>query len=516
MSIHSRRDFLKISGIAAVGALAPKTLAKFSADTNRPNIILLLLDTFSARHASLYGYPQPTTPNLEKFAESSSVYHRHYSGGNFTVPGTASMLTGTLPWTHGAVAGGGLVRAERAQKNMFSLLEGKYYRFAFAQNTWADRLIGQTPNAVERFLSPFAYSRMAKSPLLTNFEHDRALASTSFNDFLLGVDGSQKYPGSAVLGYLSKTQREYAVNAAENKTKSYPKGFPFAMNGLVYRNEEIYEGVYREISQLRQGGAPYFAYFHLFSPHGEYRPRADYRQWIDKSYAPPEKPAHPLSALEIELSAYSDVKSFFKNQRNLYDALIRQVDDELGKLMERLQADGVLENSYIILTSDHGELFERGFWGHGDVFMYEGATNIPLLIHAPGQTARRDIFSLTSNTDILPSLLSATGVAAESGLEGRILPEFPDASEDPNRAVFSIHARDNSVFAPLKKTAIAMWKREYKLIAYLGYSDEALYELYNLQEDPQEMSDLSRKDTKTLESMKAELLAALNQSNQSF
>lgn len=510
MKRFSRRDFLKTSGIAAASALMPKNLLSLNyTEGQRPNIIIILMDAFSARHASLYGYPRPTTPNIEVFAQNSTVYHRHYSGGNFTPSGTASMLTGMLPWKHGAVAGGGLVRSKFVDNNIFSLLGKDYYRFAFSQNTWADRLIGQYPQDVDRFLSPFSYSRMSGSPLLLNFPNDRALASSSINDFLFSLDGTQKLPGSLVFGYLSKSERDKASTSTENITTSYPKGFPVAMNGIVYRNEEIYDGVFTELEHLHRQNTPYFAYFHLFSPHGDFKPRSNYRKLFNEDYDVASKPEHPLDKFYDGLAPYKG-GDFLKNQRNLYDSLIAQVDDEFGKLVKRLEENRMLDNSYLILTSDHGELFERGFWGHGNVFMYEGALHIPLIIRAPGQTQRKDIFAPTSNIDILPTLLSIAGKTGTAETTGKILPGFSDEPADESRPLISVHARDNSIFMPLKKMAVSMRKREHKIIAYIGYTPEPLYELYDLENDPHELSDLSGKNAKILSAMKDELLSYLS------
>ena len=104
MTQISRRDFLKLLGVASASALASKNVLSLKvSDNNKPNIIIILLDAFSAKHLSLYGYPRLTTPNIDAFAQYSTVYHNHYSGGNFTTCGTASMLTGMIPWKHRAI-----------------------------------------------------------------------------------------------------------------------------------------------------------------------------------------------------------------------------------------------------------------------------------------------------------------------------------------------------------------------------------------------------------------------------
>ena len=109
MHLFSRRDFLKLSALIPISAALPPWAKKlhFSekiSEINSPtNIIIVLFDAMSARNLSVYGYPRNTTPNLVRFASRANVYHSHYSAGNFTTPGTTSLLTGLYPWTHRAI-----------------------------------------------------------------------------------------------------------------------------------------------------------------------------------------------------------------------------------------------------------------------------------------------------------------------------------------------------------------------------------------------------------------------------
>src|SRR5690349_8621184 len=181
----SRRDFLKLSGAIAAGALAPGRLPALGEAEHKPNIIIVLCDALSAMHLSLHGYPRRTSPNIDAFAERSTVYHAHYSGGNFTTTGTACMLTGMHAWKHRAINYGGLVRAEFVQDNPFSLLGAGYRRLGFSQNPWPDRLMGQYQQDVDRFLSPAAYSLLGDYSSSRLFGNDRALASLALEDFLI-------------------------------------------------------------------------------------------------------------------------------------------------------------------------------------------------------------------------------------------------------------------------------------------------------------------------------------------
>jgi len=192
------------------------------------------------------------------------------------------------------------------------------------------------------------------------------------------------------------------------------------------------------------------------------------------------------------------------------------VDAAFGNLMDHLKTDGTLENSYIVMTSDHGEIFERGFYGHGGVFMYEPAIKIPLLISAPGQTKSNNVHLPTSNIDLLPTLLHIAEKDIPDILDGQVLPEF-GGNENNDRAIYSMYAAENSVFMPLRKTAISMHKGSFKLIAYFGYPGfDDVYELYDLESDPEELHDLTKDEPAIFTLLKDELLNALADANRPY
>lgn len=510
MAQITRRDFLKLAGSALAGSLVSRKLISLAqGKKNTPNIIVILCDALSARHMSLYGYQRKTTPYIEAFADRATVYHQHYSGGNFTTTGTASILTGMTAWKHRAINQGGLILPEYASMSPFSRLGADYFKFAFAQNPWSDRLVGQNDRDVDKFLPVTAYSLREENPITKLFKNDRSLASIALDDFMLPMQGDTA--GSAIIGSYYKRRSLDTVVKEKNNSARYPNGLPeILISGYVapFLNESVYGGVYQELLQLEANASPYFAFIHLFSPHFPYSPRREYLKLFRDNFAPPAKPDHPLSS-----KLHRD---FLNSRRTAYDRQIAQIDEEFGRLMAKLDKIGALANSYLIFTSDHGELFERGFAGHGFQFMYEGVLHTPLLIHAPGQDTRNDISSLTSAADLLPTLLQITGREIPADIDGKILPGLGGA-EDSERPIFSIYAVDNSAFSPMKKAVIAMRKGTYKLIAYLGYKNfDQVFELYNIATDPEELVDLSAKEIDLLAKMKQEFYSHLEDANKAF
>ncbi len=505
MSKISRRDFIKLGSLSAVSALLPQwTQRVLDAQAARPNIIIILFDAMSARNLSLYGYKRSTTPNFIKFAKGATVFHQHYSGGNFTTPGTASMLTGMYPWTHRAFNQGGLIKREYHSDNPYTLLGKDYFRFAFSQNPWPDRLVSQFYDDVDRILPPTSFSLRSDSLVMDKLGRDRSLASLAIEEFLFSTQADTV--GSSLLGYIYRSFLFRKVVNEQQAHSDYPRGVP-EVEGYVtpYLNEEVYKGVAQEILKLAAQETPFFAYFHLFSPHSPYKPRRNFRKLFNDNFRPVEKPVHPLGPSESEERLLA--------KRTTYDQQVAQVDFEFGNLITDLDAHGVLDNSYVIATSDHGEMFERGFDGHGGLLMYEPNIRIPLMIHAPGQSSQVDVQQYTSNVDVLPSLLSLAGKPIPQELDGRVLPEF-GGSVDPNRPIFSMFSVENPAFSPIQKAAISMRRGDRKLIAYLGYEHfDGVFELYDLANDPEELTDLAGKDKSALNSMKEEFLQHLSQAN---
>jgi arylsulfatase A-like enzyme len=170
----------------------------------------------------------------------------------------------------------------------------------------------------------------------------------------------------------------------------------------------------------------------------------------------------------------------------------------------------------VIVTSDHGELFERGELGHASALMYAPVTHIPLLISAPGQTARSDVHALTSNLDLLPTILKLVGREIPDWVEGRLLPGF-GGTQEPERSIFPMSAKDNAAFRPIEHGTFVMLRGAYELFFFTGYPDHPDgFELYNLEEDPDELKDLYKKDITGASHLKNELLEAVATTNRNY
>ena len=505
MTQLSRRDVLKLSlatlGGVALATLAPSVARMARGASNRPNVLILVFDTLSAPHTSLQGYGRATTPHLEEFAQTATVYHNHYSAGSFTTPGTASILTGLEPWHHRALSPSALVKRSLASNNIFKIARKDYFRVGFTQNLMAEVFLRQFSADIDLHLpaQSFAYNNPL---LLGEMDPSDPLTYLAFDDFLVGgFKFDTPYPGSVTLGLLDQIlQRGAGVHRALKQNARKDTAF----NGyFYYQNRLVFDGILRTLQTLHENEhTPYFGYFHLWSPHEPYSPTREFAGLFDDNLKPPAKPDHPFASAPL-----FKPKELLQYQR-VYDQYITNVDAEFGRLMSAMSTDGMLENTYVIVLSDHGQLFERGVHGHASRLLYDGVIHVPLLIRSPGQTRRVDVHEPTGNVDLAPTLAAILGDASSIQTDGRLLPGL-GGTADAERSLFAMLANESSAFGKLKTGTFVLVKGGHKLLFFSGYSGyEDRLELYDLDADPDELRDLSADSPAMTKRMLDELLEA--------
>jgi arylsulfatase A-like enzyme len=445
-------------------------------DSEQHNVLFLIFDTLSARHVSLYGYNRETTPNFARFAEKATVFHKHVAGGNFTSPGTSTLMTGTYPWTHRAIQLHGLVKEEFVQKNIFSLMPDSYHKVAYTHNLLVMSLLHQFRGDLDVF------KRTRELCLADGQFSDRLFFEDYTNAFwaeTTALQGGATPPSTLFLSLLDRFAR--FANSREFKNELadlYPRDIP-NLHSLFFLLEDAIDWIGEQVATMPQ---PFMGYFHLLPPHEPYTTRADFIDIFTDGWQPVEKPKlfgskfMPQAALNRE--------------RRFYDEYLAFTDAEFGRLLDNLEQQGILDNTTIILTSDHGEIFERGIRGHITLTMYEGMTHIPLLIHKPGQQSREDVFQRTTAADILPTLMQITGQPIPDWAEGAVLPTFGGVEADNGRFVYSVEAKSNPKHAALTEATVVLYQDDIKLVRYFGYTDEDKYEMYNLKDDPEELNNI--------------------------
>jgi arylsulfatase A-like enzyme len=499
----TRRDFLKLgsvlSGAAALAHLAPSAQHPSPAAGKAASIIVFVFDAMSAKNLSLYSYHRKTTPNLARFAQRATVFHQHYSAANFTTPGTASLLTGLYPWTHRAINQSGLIARPLANQNIFRALGPGYHRLAFSQNMWANYFFGQFRRDLDEVLSPAAFS-LVEHIVGDKLPGDYGLTHRVLDEFLL--QGGQA-PPALVFGLAERMLLRRAY--ARTPSPDYDRGLPHtSYYPIFFRLKDIFDGMMSTVERL---DAPSFAYLHDWAPHAPYRPSKQFEQHFMDGWRPKPKPDHILG--DHSLPQHMNVR------RQNYDQYVANVDFEFGRLLDFLAEKGILDTSYVVVTSDHGEMFERGVEGHSTPLLYEPVVRVPLLISSPGQQSRRDVNIPTSSIDLLPTLVHLSGGEAPPWCEGQLLPALggPDSAE---QSVFMMDAQTDPAYQPLTRGTFALRKGDHKLIYYRGFSqfgNQDKFELYDISADPEELHDLYSDAVPVGQDLRHELLDRVRAAN---
>lgn len=496
----TRREFLKLTSLLPAAYFLPSYIKRppdTVANPNSPNILIIVFDALSAMNISFMGYQRETMPYLSQMVERATVYHNHYASGNYTTPGTASLLTGTYPITNRGIKRGNTMDKEFVDKNIFHLFD-QHYRLTYSHNPFVNTLQNQLADDLDLLKNRRDLYLTSDSLLNDLFKNDEDIATIGW------VQGIKKKSGYAYSLLLSFLYQQLSQSQMIEQYYDFPRGLPYISANSYYLLEDAIDWTYSELTITQQ---PFLGYFHYLPPHKPYLTRKEFTNTFKGDGQEYIIKTNPLNQSD----------SIFRGKRRWYDEFILYVDAEFKRLYDLLETSGLLDNTWVFFTSDHGEIFERGVQGHMTEMLYQPLVKIPLIIFEPGQTSRRDIYTPTNAVDILPTLLHINGKDIPDWCEGEVLPPYQTINE--NRSVFAYEAKDNGQFDPLIKATAMIIKEQYKLISYFGYKQlkgSSLYELFDIENDPEEINNLYHPDSITAKNLLDELNVKIDESNQRY
>lgn len=219
-------------------------------------------------------------------------------------------------------------------------------------------------------------------------------------------------------------------------------------------------------------GAPFTLYLNLQSTHFPYP--------IPDSAEKPFQPYEPKGTFNYVRWEEADKDVIL----NRYDNALHYVDAQIGRLYDALEASGILDETILVITSDHGELFfEHELVTHGRT-LFEGESRVPLLVHYPARLDEKDDFTPVSSLDVLPTVVDLMGLPPHPAFQGQSfasLPDGPGNSAGPERSAVYLN--------------IQGWKHYEAIVCgryKLAYDpDSKKSELYDVVADPKEERDLA-------------------------
>jgi arylsulfatase A-like enzyme len=397
-----------------------------------PNVLLLVLDTVRAMSLSVYGYQRATTPVLERLAQRGVVFNRAISTAPWTRPSHASLFTGR--WEH-QLSADHLVPLDGAYPTLAEQLAAVGYRTGgFVAN-----LTHATPAA----------------GIARGFEHYEAHLVTPAQ-----VAVSAWIPG-----------RLY---------KLLPRGgrVPEARINYVRKTaDDINRAVLDWVD--RSPGRPFFAFANYMDAHDPYRPQPPF----DTLFAEPAYPAlPPTRAGGPGLDRPRELRP--------YDQAIAYLDHEIGRLLQALEQRGLLQNTVVIITSDHGEAFgEQGIYGHGST-LYLPMLHVPLLLAGPGVPPEgKRVNDWVSLQALAPTVLELAAPSVRHPFPGPSLTRFwrGDSIVATPLLAGSRYAANNPAWYPTSKGTLHGLIADGKLLVREA---DGRRELFDLAADPMQFTDL--------------------------
>jgi arylsulfatase len=346
------------------------------------NIILLSADALRADHLSCYGYHRETSPVLDELAEESIRFTNAYSASSHTREAVPALLTGEYPDV--AIDANYRLATETIAS---TLSEEGFATGGFHSNPFVSRAYGFDEG----------------------FDH--------FDDDL--YFGKHKLIALAQRAFDKLRNRHYA------------------------RAEEINERSLAWVDAL-DDDEPFFLWNHYMDTHGPYEPPGEYAQLYT------ETSISDRDAQSLYQRAIKNPDSITDDERDLlidlYDAEIRYNDNRIGEFLTELRERGILEESMLVITADHGDAFgEHGYYEHPR-YLYDEITHVPLIVRPPGGADGDDISTPASTLDIVETLTQS--VESDRGGERNSLFELP-----ADRTVF-LQARGEKDDSDIRRYAL--------------------------------------------------------------
>ncbi len=435
-----------------------------SADTGRPNIILVSFDALTARDMSVYGYSRPTTPFINEWSKTASLFNSFKSASNWTVPTTASMMTGKRVWTHRKFQEDSKLIKSDTESLPLILKNNGYYNMAFVANSYASVKRLGIANGFD--IAPDRFYLSKGHTLIGN-----CCGTLDAIFFRLFSDRIKYYTWSIAQDFiLGKLLREIFLYPAEvSQTEVSPE---LAFNKFL---KTVDDGV----------SEPFFAWIHVVPPHDPYLPGEPYTGMFNSS--PKLMTLNKQMVEEVEERKIKNSEDW-EIYRARYDEFIRYCDKHFEDFIKELGKREQLKDAVVILTSDHGESFEHGYFTHYSDHLYEQVTHIPLIIKEPEQAEGVIINNLAEQIDLPPTILSLANIPVPSWMEGRSLFPLLRGKELPSKHIYSMNYLKNpSLGSQITKGTIAVWEDDYKLIHYLNDNKSLLFDL---KRDPDELKNL--------------------------
>src|SRR3712207_831102 len=474
-----------------VGTMAAGAILPFTAWGQKPmNILYIMSDDHSFQTISAYDNRLTETPNIDWIAQNGARFTNSFVANSLSGPSRACMLTGKHSHANGftdntktfdgsqqtfpkllqkagyqtAIVGKWHLTSTPTGFDYWDVLvgQGDYYNPKFINNGTPVRRQGYVTNIIADMAIDWMDHKRDKTKPFCLLMHNKAphrVWSPDTCDLDLYNDKVYPLPDNFYDNYEGRP-------AAAKQEMSIIKDMDLVYdNKMADKENEIHSNRW-----LEEAGRA--NYLHMTASQRE--------QW-DRHY-------EPIIRKFKEAGLTGKALAEWKYQRYMHDYMrvVHSVDRNVGRVIDYLRKNGLLENTLIVYTSDQG--FYMGEHGWFDKrFMYETSFRTPLLMYLPGGK-RGDIDAMVQNIDYAPTFLQLAGVKVPADIQGRsLLPLLKGEKKRGWRKSLYYHYYEFPAEHSVCKH-YGVRTRRYSLIHF--YDDINAWELYDLKNDPEQMHNL--------------------------
>ena len=403
----------------------------------KPNILFLMTDQHSMRVLGSYGNQIIKTPNLDKLANEGVVFKSNYSQNPICLPSRASLITGKMPSSLGIFGNDGILSEKTTMATVF---KAQGYEVA-----WLGKEHWGATNAE------------------VGFGNLNAEAHEAFKEKYRPLNNLRKnigrLPQNASAYKLSENEdyealvTDHAIKFLENNTtKTFFLGVSFKKPHFPFMCHQKYFDLYKDIVDMP-----------------EVTPDMIEALSINEKKTIEKYKLDEMSSAEI------------KHARAMYYGMVTYIDEQFGRVLEKLNELGLRENTIIVYTSDHGEMAgEHGLW-YKNSFL-EASVAAPLIFSYPKTLpVNKKINASSMLLDIFPTLCDLSDIGQPNDLEGKSLLPLMNGIENADNS-------DRVAYSEMYRSSTGIMVRKGKW-KYIRYNSEKEY-LYDIDSDPREINNL--------------------------
>ena len=469
---------------------------------DKPNVLILASDALKPDHFSGYGYSRNTTPNLDRLINEGVSFRNIFIEVPRTFPSWVSILTGRFASTNGI-------------RHMFPTSRDRNRDF----------------QTITKELKQKGY----ETSVISDFAGD------IFTRIDLGFDNvdTPYFNVDILIEQIIIESHAFLLPFLTNRTGL--ELFPVLKDYAYFCPPEFVKDKVKQAVGKSKG--PFFITAFFSPTHFPYAsPYPYYKLYAEKNYSGPYKYYKQLIVSPDKDNSSNMSEADIRQIRALYDGGLKAFDDAVGDVVSYLSKSGLLDNTIVVVISDHGEnLYEPGVgMGHGEHFRGTHAIRIPFIIRYPELGLKKNEINKTvRSVDIAPTILSILNYPTPAYMEGVSLLPLIRGSEQNLTAFgetgiwFDDSLREDLFFQKLRimypdiariseadlnfdkqvslkddyRDIVNMAKHRYvfdgryKLI-YMPMKDKVLYELYDTQRDPEEKTNIAANDRENFNRLK--------------